>query len=208
MKDSTSDKLTFSHSGPHHHARAKYDPATGKVDVGIIQSFSDNSTAGLQIVDGKTTGTFLHTGNTHKTQIDMDSDGAFTGSFEDSKNGLKIEIQGGAAKVVAGQVPVDGINIVGDHHVVSLKLDKDNRLCGSIESKDTKYGDFKIDLDRGAVSGCLTHKGAGHEETFNISSDGTYKASISAGQQDSKLSFSVENGNAGAKAFGSVGWKF
>ena len=202
------ENLTFSHSGPHHLAEAKYDPATGKVDAGMIQSFSDNCAASLQIVDGKTTGTFLHTGDTHKTRIDMESDGTFTGAFEDTKKGLKIEIEGGVAKVVAGQIPVDGINIVGDHHVVSLKLDKENRLCGSIESKDTKYGDFKMDLDGGAVSGSLTHKGDGHDETFQISSDGTYKASVSTGPQDSKLEFSVEKGEAGVRAVGGLKLKF
>lgn len=202
------NKIVFTHAGDHHLAKAKYDPSTGKIDAGLIQSFSGNSAASVQIVDGKTIGTFIHTGDTHKTSINMNDDGTFTGSFEDTAKGLQIELEGGVASLVSGKIPINGINIIANHHIIKLKLDENNSLCGSIGSKDTQYGNFKIYLDQGKISGALCHSGGGHEECFQIFSDGTYKASISAGSQGSKLSLSIENGNAGAKAFGELSFKF
>jgi len=198
--------LSLSHSGDHHLAEAKYDPLTGRINAGVIYSFSDNSAASVQIVDGKTTGTFQHSGDTHKTRIDMSSDGTFTGSFEDTTIGLKIEMRGGGASVTSGKIPVNGINIIADHHIISLKLDSNNRICGSIESKDTQYGDFKINVDQGKISGCLTHQGDGHETSIEVFPDGKWSASLSAGTPDSRWSVGVENGNAGMQVV--AGLKF
>jgi len=46
------------------------------------------------------------------------------------------------------------------------------------------------------------------QETIQISPNGKYKASISSGSNDSKLSLSVENGDAGVKAFAGIELKF
>ncbi len=107
---------------------------------GTIINFSNNASALLQSVDGKMQGTIAHSGDTHNIQLDINQDGTFDGLFEDKNSDLKIELQGGLAKLISGKMPVEGLKIEADHHVVDLKKDKNNQLSGSIESKDVKKG--------------------------------------------------------------------
>lgn len=206
MKENDDKKYVLAHSGDHHLAKVQYDPKTGAVSAGVINNFSNNSSVMVQLIDGKTQGTLVHSGDTHDIRLDANSDGTFSGSFKDKNSNLKIEMEGGIAKLTSGQIPVNGLKIEADHHVIDLKMDSNNQLCGSIESKDTQNGDFKISIVGGKISGSYTHSGDGHDTNIEILPDGKWKAFLSVGTAGSKWAIGVENGDAGMKVV--AGLKF
>ena len=202
------EKYSLSHSGDHHLAKVQYDPKTGAVSAGIINNFSNNASGLLQFTDGKAEGQYIHSGDNHNIALDVNSDGTFSGSFEDKNSGVKIEMQGGAARLISGQMPAGGLAIEADHHVINLKMDDHNNLSGSIESKDTQAGNFKISIEEGKISGSYTHSGDDHDTSLEILPDGKWRASLSGGSKESQWTTSVENGNAGIKATAGLGFSF
>jgi hypothetical protein len=209
MNNELKKTLSLSNQGDHHLAKAVYDPATGQISLGGIYSFSNNSAASVQVQNGRTTGEFIHSGDTHQFKIDVNDDGTFDGAYVDTKNGtVKIEIQGGLARLSEGEIPVNGLKVTSDHHTVNLALDSNKKLSGYIESRDPDQGAYKLSFSDGKVTGSFEHAGDGHEISLELSSDGSYKASVSAGLGDSKLSFSVENGQAGVTTFAGMKMNF
>jgi hypothetical protein len=208
MNSLNNDKYVLSHSGDNHVAKLKYDPKTGNLSVGSVINYSKNSSILIESVEGKAHGALIHSGDTHDIKIDVNDDGTFSGSFEDKNSHIKIELQGGNARIVSGQIPIDGLMIEADHHIISLKLDNKNQLSGSIESKDTENGTFKLKIEQGKVSGSITHSGNGHETNVEILPNGQWKASISTGEPNSKWSLGIENGNAGMRAVAGMNISF
>ena len=203
MNEFEDKKYTITHSGDHHLAQVKYDPSTEKISAGGIYSFSNNASASMKIVDNKVSGTLLNSGDTHNIKLEINNDGSFEGVYEDKKDGnVKIGITGGMASVISGEFPVNGVDIEADHHIIKLVMDENKQISGQIESKTCDNSTFMIKIDKGKVSGSLTYFGGGHENSIEIFPDGKWKASVSVGStSSSKLSFSVENGDAGVRAF-------
>ncbi len=185
------ESITLEHQGDHHFAKASYNVETKQVSAGVIYGFSDNATISLQVTNGNVQGTILHTGDTHILKIDVSSDGSYSGVFEDSLHKVKINLAGGKASLMEGKIPEGGIEINGDHHKIKIGVDKNGNLTGFIESQDTKYGTFKIGVDRGNIFGSFSHKGDNHETDLTVTQDGNWKASVSTGTSASKFAFSV-----------------
>jgi len=87
-------------------------------------------------------------------------------------------------------------------------MDKNGKISGAMESKDTKNGAFRLEIQDGEVSGgTFIHQGVGHQTEVSIGPDG-WKAGISGGKGNSKWSLGVENGKAEAKVLGGIKMKF
>jgi len=209
MDNEPKKSISLTNQGDHHLAKAVYDPSTGQISLGGIYSFSNNAAASVQVQNGKTSGEFIHSGDTHQLKIDVNDDGTFDGTYVETKDdGIKIEMRGGLASISEGKVPINGLAIASDHHTVNLTVDKNNQLSGYIESKDSDNGTYRINFQNSKITGSYAHTGDGHDTSIELSSDGKWKASISAGSGDTQLSFSVENGQSGVTAFAGMKLNF
>jgi hypothetical protein len=202
-ENDVSEKMSIEHSGDHHLAKATVDPKTGEVSAGIISNFSENATAGLQMVQGRVEGTFVHSGDNHALRIDAKSDGSYAGTYSDAAGKVEVRFGGNAATLVKGEIPTAGIVVNGDNHRTSLSMGPDGKLSGCMESTAIKNSGFKLELKDGKPSGSFIHKGNGHQTEIGVGPDGI-RAAVSAGA----LSFSVEKGKAKATAFGNLKFKF
>lgn len=196
-------KYTLEHSGDHHYAKASMDPATGKLAAGVITNFSSNASAGLQLVDGKMEGSFIHSGDNHTFQINAKNDGTYNGTYRDAAGNLEVNFEGNAATLVRGQIPATGITLAGDNHKAVLSVSASGRLQGAIESNNIGNGKFRIEIQDGKPSGSFIHAGGGHQTEIKITPNGL-KASVSAGG----FSFGVEKGRTKISAFGGLKLKF
>jgi hypothetical protein len=143
-------KLTFEHSGDHHQAVISIDPDTKQVIGGVVHNFSENSAVGLSLnKDGKVTGTIVHSGDTHAFRADIRNDGSFEGVYADKQKGVEIALSGSEAELKKGSIPEAGITVDGDHHSTSLRVDKNGKISGAIESKNTKNGAFRLEIQDG-----------------------------------------------------------
>ncbi|MFH0948701.1 MAG: hypothetical protein V1833_06885 [Elusimicrobiota bacterium] len=206
--DKEKNQFNVENSGDHHYAKASFDSETKKINAGIIYNFADNINTSLQIVNGKLQGTILHTGDNHILQIDACADGSYSGSYSDKQGKLKIVFDGGRASLEKGKIPETGIEINGDHHKIRFNIDTKEEICGTIESQETKYGTFKLDINGGNILGSFVYKGDNHETGLEISADGSCKASVTVGKGDTKFSFSAEKGKTETKAFAGLKLKF
>jgi len=197
------NKYTLEHSGDHHYAKASMDPATGKLAAGVISNFSSNASAGVQLVDGKMEGSFLHSGDNHTFQINAKSDGTYNGTYRDASGKLEVNFDGNAATLVRGSIPATGITLSGDNHKAMLSVSANGKLQGAIESTGIGNGKFRIEIQNGKPSGSFIHTGSGHQTEIKITPAGL-KASVSAGG----FSFGVEKGKASVTAFGGMKFKF
>ena len=198
-----SEKYTLENSGDHHYAKATLDPETGKIAVGAITNFSSNASAGIQLVNGKMEGSFLHSGDNHTLQINAKSDGTYNGTYRDAGGNLEINFDGAAATLVSGEIPAAGVALSGDNHKATLSIGANGKLQGCIESTSIGNGKFRVEIQNGKPSGSFIHEGGGHQTEIKITPTGL-KASISAGG----FSFGVEKGKASVSAFGGLKLKF
>lgn len=205
------DAITGSknYSGDHHLGNIDFD-TTGKISLALIKNFSDNAGAQVKITnDGKVMGSIYNSGDTHSLDIAFHEDGTFDGTYVDTKDGeIKVEIRGGVASLISGKIPATGVTVTADHHIIKLKMDGDQKLSGFLESKDPQNGYYKINVDKGIVTGSVTCTGDNHKTTLELSSDGKWKASFSMEDASSKLTISAENGSAGIKAQAGISLRF
>lgn len=197
------NKYTIEHSGDHHYAKASMDPNTGKLAAGVITNFSSNASAGIQLVNGKMEGSFLHSGDNHTFQINAKSDGTYNGTYRDSSGNLEVNFDGAAATLIKGKIPATGITLSGDNHKVMLSVTANGKLQGAIESTNIGSGKFRVEIQDGKPSGSFIHEGGGHQTEIKITPTGL-KASVSAGG----FSFGVEKGRTNISAFGGIKLKF
>lgn len=197
------NKYTLEHSGDHHYAKASVDPATGKLAAGVITNFSSNASAGLQLVDGKMEGSFLHSGDNHTFQINAKSDGGYNGTYRDASGNMEVNFDGDTATLVKGKIPTTGITLSGDNHKAVLSVSANGKLQGAIESTNLGNGKFRVEIQDGKPSGSFTHEGGGHQTEIKITPAGL-RASVSAGG----FSFGVEKGRTKISAFGGLKLKF
>jgi hypothetical protein len=195
MNEPSKKSVAYTNYGDHHLGKIDYNPATGQVSAGFIYGFSDNAAASVQLINGHTTGTIMHNGENHSMKLN--DDGTFDGTYEDKNGNISIKIQGGTATLLSGQIPSAGISLLGDHHTITLKMDEYHQLTGSLEAKDSKNGSYKLSIDKNKVTGSVVCYGVNHNLSFDVSSDGRYKSSLSFGPDGSALSVSVENGTGG-----------
>lgn len=202
-ENNTPENMSIEHSGDHHLAKATINPTTGEVSAGVISNFSENAAAGLQLVQGRVEGTFVHSGDNHALRIDAKSDGSYAGTYSDAAGKVEVQFDGNATTLVKGKIPSAGVVVNGDNHRTSLSMGPDGKLSGCIESTAVKSSGFKLELKDGKPSGSFIHKGNGHRTEIGVGPDGI-RAAISAGG----FSFSVEKGKAKATAFGNLKFKF
>ncbi|MFA6030891.1 MAG: hypothetical protein WC969_13625 [Elusimicrobiota bacterium] len=183
------------HQGDHHIAKIAVDSSTGKVAAGGIYNFSENAGAMLQVRGGKVEGTIAHSGDNHRLQLNVASNGKFEGTYVDAR-GIEVEFKGGVATLTKGQIPAGGIKIKGDHHSVTLENDANGKLRGTITS-DCPNSTFQLDLVDNKIGGKIVYKGDGHETAFSLGTGGSWGASVSVGKGDAKFTFSFEKGRGG-----------
>lgn len=202
------EEKSLTYSGDHHLNTLDID-STGKISLAMLRNFSDNAGASINISGGKVSGSIFASGDNHALNIDIHDDGTFDGIYEDKSGGdLKIEMKGGIASLLSGQVPETGITYSGDHHIIKLKMDDDGKLSGSFESKNSDNVTYKISLDGGVVTGMVMCSGDSHSTTIQLASDGSWKASFSMQNDSSKITISAEGGNADVVAKAGVSVSF
>lgn len=207
--DEENKQLSIENSGDHHFAKVSVDEKTKEVSAGVIYSFSDNASASLQVINGKLEGTILHTGDTHILKIDVGPDGSYNGTYKDERyGGIEIAFNGGVASLVKGKLPQSGIVFNADHHNIKFDMEPNGQISGTIGSMNSKFGNFQLSISNGKLSGSIIHKGDNHETSLEVASDGSCKASVSIGKDNSKFTFSAEKGKTETKAFAGLKLNF
>ena len=181
--------------GDHHEGELKIDTKTRKVEAGVLYNFSNNSSARLDFANGRLGGSFRHSGDTHSLSLELDHKGSFSGTFRETRGKhFELEITAGKAKFVKGRLPASGkVKIAGDHHSLDVQVDEKGRVSGQIKSKITRGATFDLSLDKGAVSGSVTHEGKNHKTSVELSSQG-WKGEVSLKKGSKSLSFGVTGG--------------
>ncbi len=188
------ERMVLEHQGNHHHAKIAVDSKTKIIAAGAIYNFSENAGAMFQVKDGKVGGTIMHTGKTHSFRLEAKQNGQFDAVYRDKRyGGLEVDIKGGVASLRKGKLPEAGVTVNGKHHKLKLKRGAFGKLSGTLESKDTKNGKFKIELKDGKPRGEYVHSGGTHETRIGLSPDG-WKAGVALKKGGLKISFDVQNG--------------
>jgi hypothetical protein len=200
--------ISFQNQGDHHLAKVSFDPNSGQISAGAIENFSNNTSAGIQFVDGKAEGTIVHTSDNHSLTINAKQDGSFDGEYYDAQSNLRIFFNSGLASIVSGTLPPSGLNIQSTDHALTLSTGPDGKLMGSIESQAGNNGEFKLAVNGGNVTGTYSLMGDNHQINVSLSSNGTWSAGMDFGQGNTKFSLNVSDGKGQATVFGGIKLKF
>lgn len=199
--------MSFEHQGDHHLTRITADSKTKKVSAGTIFNFSDHASASMQFHNGKLGGKLVHSGDTHSLQIDVKNNGSFQATYKDTRfGGLEVELNDNVARIKKGKIPAGGISINGDNHKLNLQMTPSGKLSGVIQSKALKNCTYRINLNNGKIEGAYVHSGKSHKTEVTISPSG-WKAGLSVGKGNTKMSLNIENGDV-KKAFGGIEFDF
>lgn len=204
--DEKTNPITLEHQGDHHLTKVQFDPDTKKVDAGAIMSFSENSTASIQVRDGKTKTQFVHSGDTHALHAGISEGGVFDLEYKDTKKGgIELEVHGDIVSLKQGKIPTSGLKINGDHHKLWINLDSDGKPSGILESKLAKTSSYEVEIKNGKLSRAeFSHSGEHHNVSIAAGLNGYVKVGYSHDKRNSKFSFGVERKGNEVKAFGGL----
>jgi hypothetical protein len=187
--------VRVSTQGDHHEGELQIDTKTKTIQAGVLYNFSNNSEAQLNIANGRLGGSFRHTGDTHALTLELDRNGSFSGTYRETRGEqFELEISAGKAKVVKGRLPLSGkLSLKGDHHSLDLQVDDKGTVSGRIKSKITRDATFDLSVDKGLVSGAVTHEGQNHKTRLELSSKG-WKGGVDLKKGSKSLSIEVTGG--------------